>query len=137
MCKCLFLKVTVGRSLNPIIKRLIAIPQSFNGIVHFGDDACIARHTTFSPARLSETLTLLIAWRITLFSDPMAFVSDSDDSYRWNEVDKRFSVDDTPNEPNRFGWVEIDPYGYFSENNENICALYNQIKPRNKHKYYR
>ena len=46
------------RSLNPIIKRLIAIPQSFNGIVHFGDDACIARHTTFSPARLSETLTL-------------------------------------------------------------------------------
>ncbi|MCK2398031.1 hypothetical protein MZE12_25070, partial [Escherichia coli] len=23
------------------------IPQSFNGIVHFGDDACIARHTTF------------------------------------------------------------------------------------------
>ncbi|EGM6360982.1 alkaline phosphatase, partial [Escherichia coli] len=35
----------------------------------------------------------------------MAFVSDSDNSYRWNEVDKRFSVDDTPNEPNRFGWV--------------------------------
>ncbi|EAM1318518.1 alkaline phosphatase, partial [Salmonella enterica] len=26
----------------------------------------------------------------------MAFVSDSDNSYRWNEVDKRFSVDDTP-----------------------------------------
>ncbi|EGF7399561.1 alkaline phosphatase, partial [Escherichia coli] len=23
----------------------------------------------------------------------------------------------------------------FSENNKNICALYNQIKPRNKHKY--
>nr|WP_024179503.1 hypothetical protein [Escherichia coli] len=79
----------------------------------------------------------MIAWRITLFSDPMAFVSDSDDSYRWNEVDKHFSVDDTPNEPNRFGWVgEIDQYGYFSENNENICALYNQIKPRNQHKYY-
>ncbi|HAW1361103.1 TPA: DUF839 domain-containing protein [Escherichia coli] len=67
----------------------------------------------------------------------MAFVSDSDNSYRWNEMDKRFSVDDTPNEPNRFGWVgEIDPYGYFSENNKNICALYNQIKPRNQHKYY-
>ncbi|EFB9241526.1 alkaline phosphatase, partial [Escherichia coli] len=29
----------------------------------------------------------------------MVFVSDSDNSYRWNEVDKRFSVDDTPNEP--------------------------------------
>ena len=38
-------------------------------------------------------------------------ISDSDDSYRWNEADPRFSVDATPNEPNRFGWVvEIDPF---------------------------
>jgi secreted PhoX family phosphatase len=31
--------------------------------------------------------------------------------YLWHTTDKRFSVDQEPNEPNRFGWVvEIDPF---------------------------
>ncbi|WP_374335042.1 PhoX family phosphatase [Methyloversatilis sp.] len=31
--------------------------------------------------------------------------------YRWHEADARFDFRDTPNEPNRFGWVvEIDPW---------------------------
>ncbi|MCW5889541.1 MAG: PhoX family phosphatase [bacterium] len=31
--------------------------------------------------------------------------------YLWHTTDTRFSVDDEPNEPNRFGWVvEIDPF---------------------------
>ncbi len=31
--------------------------------------------------------------------------------YRWHTTDKRFRVDEEPNEPNRFGWVvEIDPF---------------------------
>lgn len=31
--------------------------------------------------------------------------------YLWHTTDSRFSVDDEPNEPNRFGWVtEIDPF---------------------------
>ena len=31
--------------------------------------------------------------------------------YRWHEVDPRFDVNATPNEPNRHGWiVEIDPF---------------------------
>lgn len=105
MCKCLFSEVTVQAVTEsdnkaaychtPVLQR----HRPFRGRCLY----CQTHH--FSPARLSETLTLLIAWRITLFSDPMAFVSDSDNSYRWNEMDKRFSVDDTPNEPNRFGWV--------------------------------
>ncbi len=47
LCKCLFSEVTVRRSPNSIIKRLIAIRQSFNGIVHFWDADWIASHTTF------------------------------------------------------------------------------------------
>lgn len=71
-----------------------------------------------------------------LFSDLMVFVSDSDNFYCWNEMDKCFSVDDMLNELNCFGWVgEIDLYGYFLENNKNICVLYNQIKLCNKYKY--
>ncbi|MFY4727630.1 PhoX family protein [Nitrospira sp. BLG_2] len=31
--------------------------------------------------------------------------------YSWHTTDKRFQVDEEPNEPNRFGWVvEIDPF---------------------------
>lgn len=138
MCKCLFSEVTVQAVTDsdnkavychtPVLQR----HRPFRGRCLY----CQTHHF-FHRLVCRKHLRFLIAWRITLFSDPMAFVSDSDDSYRWNEVDKRFSVDDTPNEPNRFGWVgEIDQYGYFSENNENICALYNQIKPRNQHKYY-
>ncbi len=36
--------------------------------------------------------------------------------YRWHEVDPRFDVNATPNEPNRFGWVvEVDPFSTTSK----------------------
>lgn len=35
--------------------------------------------------------------------------------YLWHTTDKRFRVDEEPNEPNRFGWVvEIDPFRPYS-----------------------
>lgn len=52
-----------------------AIRQSLNGIVHFWDADWIASHTTFfTESSVGNTLRFLIAWRITLFSDSMAFV---------------------------------------------------------------
>ena len=102
MCKCLFSKVTVQAVTEsdnkaaychtPVLQR----HRPFRGRCLY----CQTHHF-FHRLVCRKHLRFLIAWRITLFSDPMAFVSDSDDSYRWNEVDKRFSVDDTPNEPNR------------------------------------
>ncbi|EYW96899.1 hypothetical protein BX02_15710 [Escherichia coli O145:NM str. 08-4270] len=49
--------------------------QSLNGIVHFCDAAWIASHTTFfTDSSVGNTLRFLMACRITLFSDSMAFV---------------------------------------------------------------
>ncbi len=63
------------QSPNSIIKRLIAIHLSFNDTVHFWDADWIASHTTFfTESSVGNTLRFLIAWRITLFSDSMAFV---------------------------------------------------------------
>ncbi len=63
------------RSPNSIIKRLIAIHLSFNGIVHFWDADWIASYATFfTESSVGNALRFLSAWRITLFSDSMAFV---------------------------------------------------------------
>lgn len=38
-------------------------------------------------------------------------IGKEEEVYLWSKVDTRFNTDETPNEPNRFGWVvEIDPY---------------------------
>ena len=69
----------------------------------------IRRGAPISPARRTGRIFLSKADLNPL--EKRYGISDSDESYRWNEVDDRFSVDKTPNEPNRFGWVvEIDPY---------------------------
>ena len=60
---------------NPIIKRLIAIRKSLNGIVHFWDADWIASYTTFfTESSVGNTLRFLILWWITLFCDSMAIV---------------------------------------------------------------
>lgn len=68
LCKCLFSEVTVQA-----VTELGS--QFFNGTVHFWDADWIASHTTFfTESSVGNTLRFLIAWRITLFSDSMAFV---------------------------------------------------------------
>lgn len=74
LCKCLFSEVTVqavteldnkaAHCHSPVLQRL-----------HFWDADWIASHTTFfTESSVGNTLRFLIAWRITLFSDSMAFV---------------------------------------------------------------
>lgn len=53
LCKCLFSEVTIQAVTELDNKGLIAIRQSFNGIVHFWDADWIASNTTFLPSRLS------------------------------------------------------------------------------------
>ncbi len=75
LCKCLFSKVTVQAVTELDNKAAHCHSQSFNGIVHFWDADWIASHTTFfTESSVGNTLRFLIAWRITLFSDLMAFV---------------------------------------------------------------
>lgn len=51
------------------------IVATFSGIVHFCDAAWIASHTTFfTESSVGNTFRFLVACRITLFSDSMAFV---------------------------------------------------------------
>src|SRR5512147_193141 len=75
LCKCPLIHVNGSRPSNRRANRFNAHFQSFTGIVHVFAACSIARYTTFSAERsLGKIRRLLMALRITLFSDSMALV---------------------------------------------------------------
>jgi hypothetical protein len=74
LCKCR-LSQSGNRPSNWMAKRLRARFQSRTGMVHFFAACSMAKYTTFSAERsLGKMRRLLMALRMTLFSDSMAFV---------------------------------------------------------------